>query len=219
MSRHADESDDEGPAEPIDCDEEIARDLSGDEDVVAGFLRALISRSDDLAVVRGAAAPAQRAERRTRVVHEDIRGLVRGRLEIEATRSAERLPDRRFGDRAVGLLLAWAAMSPLRPSGCDRARMPARAACRGTGRRGNTRTTLGRDYRHEPVSADTASPRRPRCPDNLKVGSITQGIWSVAEVAASRHDAQLRFTQIRSELPECVLASMRKTFSLETEAS
>jgi hypothetical protein len=36
------------------------------------------------------------------------------------------------------------------------------------------------------------------------------GIWSVAEVASSRHDAQLRFSQIRSELPVCVLAYLRK---------
>lgn len=36
------------------------------------------------------------------------------------------------------------------------------------------------------------------------------GIWSVAEVASSRHDAQLRFSQIRSELPACVLAYLKK---------
>jgi hypothetical protein len=41
-------------------------------------------------------------------------------------------------------------------------------------------------------------------------GAQVNGIWSVAEVASSRHDAQLRFSQISSELPGCVLASLRK---------
>jgi hypothetical protein len=36
------------------------------------------------------------------------------------------------------------------------------------------------------------------------------GIWSVAEVASSRRDAQLRFSQLRSELRACVLAHLRK---------